>query len=304
MNTDLLQTPAVYPVGFSIPASIIVGGVPVKNRDFSALLPGDKSTYIYDKEEEYYQNYQESYYAVTRMKAGWDCMRHYEILANGCIPYFLNLDQCPKNVLWHFPKALVLQAMSLPGVAPGRIDHRVFDQAKYTELVEQLLQYTRVHLTTKAMAGYVLQKTNPRAKRVLFLSKQQHPDYLRCLLLHGFRELLGRNLVDVPKIDHLYDTYPAAETSKLYGKGFSYSRRLTDDPEIDRDRIEEKIQSHYFDLVIYGSIHRGIPHKDLVTRHYRPAEIVHICGEDLHLCEFLNEGYRHLFVRELFYFVK
>jgi hypothetical protein len=47
---------------------------------------------FYNTEEEYYNEYKKSYFAITTKKCGWDCMRHYEILANGCIPYFLNIE--------------------------------------------------------------------------------------------------------------------------------------------------------------------------------------------------------------------
>lgn len=43
-----------------------------------------KNTYIFENEEEYYNDYKKSLFAITRKKGGWDCMRHYEILACGC----------------------------------------------------------------------------------------------------------------------------------------------------------------------------------------------------------------------------
>jgi hypothetical protein len=30
-------------------------------------------------------------------KGGWDCLRHYEIIGNGCMPYFENIEKCPKK---------------------------------------------------------------------------------------------------------------------------------------------------------------------------------------------------------------
>lgn len=44
-------------------------------------------SYSYDTEAEYNKQYSESYFAVSSKKAGWDCLRHYEIIAAGCIPY-------------------------------------------------------------------------------------------------------------------------------------------------------------------------------------------------------------------------
>jgi serine/threonine protein kinase len=40
-------------------------------------------------------------------------MRHYEILGNNCIPYFVGLEDCPKNTLANLPKELLLEAREL-----------------------------------------------------------------------------------------------------------------------------------------------------------------------------------------------
>ena len=47
---------------------------------------------------------------------GWDCFRHYEILGNGAIPYFLDLESSPKQTMALLPKALLLKARALSGV--------------------------------------------------------------------------------------------------------------------------------------------------------------------------------------------
>jgi hypothetical protein len=66
---------------------------------------------------EYYKDYEEAYFGLTMKKeAGFECERHYEILARGSIPYFLDWDLYPSNVSVRLPKALITQAMSLPGV--------------------------------------------------------------------------------------------------------------------------------------------------------------------------------------------
>ena len=40
-------------------------------------------------------------------------MRHYEILANGCIPIFLDLENCPINTLTNLPKKCLLYCKKL-----------------------------------------------------------------------------------------------------------------------------------------------------------------------------------------------
>jgi hypothetical protein len=60
-----------------------------------------------------------------------------------------------------------------------------------------------------------------------------------------------------------------------------------------------------FDLkeqaAIYGSYHRGMPYYDLITGIYNPNEIILLCGEDLHCCNYNNylKNGHFVFVREL-----
>ncbi len=274
---------APFPINFSIPECKIVKDIPEKNLDFAPLMPGDLRTYIYNDEETYYKDYQRSYFAVTTKKAGWDCMRHYEILANGCIPYFVDLDKCRPETMHFLPRELIFEAMNLEGVSYLEIDHEKFDREKYFEILNKLLDYTRQKLTTKAMASYILETINYNGEgNILFLSPSLAPDYMRCLTLIGLKELFGDKVVDVPKIGHIYDTYPL-DPSALYGKGMSYTK-IIPDSDINRDNIEERIANKEFDLIVYGSIHRGMPCLELVQRLYEPGNVVYICGEDMHHC--------------------
>src|SRR5579862_5558247 len=232
----------VYPIQFSIPEHKIVKEIPEKDRDFAHIIPGDPNTYIYTDEEDYYTDYQHSYFAVTMKKAGWDCMRHYEILANGCIPYFVDLDKCDKDTMFFLPRDLILEAMNLPGVSYLHIDHSQFDTAKYYEILNKLLEHTRKYLTTRNMAQYILDTVHYTGTgKILYLSNDEDPDYLRCITLVGFKELLGDRVVDVPKIQHIYKSYPG-DIKRLYGKGFTYTKNVEDLP-IDRENIEERIRN-------------------------------------------------------------
>jgi hypothetical protein len=82
-------------------------------------------------------------------KAGWDCMRHYEILGNYCIPYFVGLEDCPKNTLANLPKELLLE---------GRELAKNFDEHKYFSILNELFDYTKNNLTTKNLAKYVIER--------------------------------------------------------------------------------------------------------------------------------------------------
>ncbi len=294
LSTSLIH-PKPQPVQFSISETKVVKSVPNKTRDFAYIVPGKLETYIYDNEEDYYKGYQESYFAVTCKKAGWDCLRHYEILANGCIPYFIDIDQCPEKTLAYFPKDLVREAMQLEGVSYLHIDHSKFNKKRYYEILEQLLEYTRNYLTSRKMAEHVLNCVNYSGQgKVLFLSRDQYPDYLRCTMLIGFKELLGDRLVDFPKIEHIYVNFKA-DIRTIYGKGITYTKIVEDIP-LDRENIEQRIANHEFELIVYGSVHRGLLFHDLVRAFYPKEKIVYLCGEDAHFCTFAHLD--NLFLRE------
>ena len=298
-----------HPIGFSIPEEKIVTEIPLKDLDF-AHVTGREKIYIYKTEEPYYKGYQRSYFALTWKKSGWDCLRHYEILANGCIPYFPGLEGCHENTMTFFPKKLVFEAMRLDGVYQGSIDHSKFDKAKYFDLLSQILAHTREHLSTKAMANYVLKTMRYTGKKkILYLAFQQYPDLLRDMTLGGLKSLLGNQVVDLPKIEHIYKSYDKA-VSWLHARGFSYAK-IVDDIPVDRENIEERIKNREFEIIIYGSAHRGLLFHHLIHQYYQPSEIAYLCGQDAHItqtpktpynkmercpCEF--RGARNLFLRE------
>jgi len=284
-----------FPVQYSIPEVKIIKEIPVKDRDFAFIIPGQLKTYIYDTELDYYQDYQRSYFAVTCKKGGWDCLRHYEILANGCIPYFIDIDKCNPDTMHFLPKDLIMQAMNLEGVSYLNIDHTKFNKEKYDELLHKLLEHTRKHLTTKAMAQYLLNTIHYSGTgNILFLSKDVSPDYMQACTLIGLKEMFHEKVVDFPKLEYLYKTYQG-DIRLLYGKGFTYSKNL-DDSVINRNNIKQRIKNKEFDLIIYGSVHRGLPFYDLVLRTYPTEKIVYICGEDAHHCEYV--ALSQMFLRE------
>lgn len=141
--------PQVKPISFAIPSSIIVNKSPVKSRRLAFIQPGKPETYIYKTEEDYYKGYQESYWGLTTKKAGWDCLRHYEIMANGCIPYFPDIYECPNEIMVDFPKEIIKYTNYL-------FDNNVQGGWEVKYYLNQLVDYTRAYLTTKELANYVL----------------------------------------------------------------------------------------------------------------------------------------------------
>ncbi len=98
----------LFPISFSIPTIKVDFVKTNKIRNKAICDPTDRSTYIYKNEKDYYQGYKEARFGNTMKKAGWDCMRHYEILANGCIPT-IDLNLCPEQTMTSFPKQLCIK---------------------------------------------------------------------------------------------------------------------------------------------------------------------------------------------------
>jgi hypothetical protein len=134
------------PIHFAIPECKITQTFLNKTQEYGSIIPGQDG-YKFDIEQEYYNDYNKSYFGVTMKKAGWDCMRHYEILANHCVPYFLDLESCPKQTLTNLPKELLIEARELA---------LNFDQSKYDTILNELFNYTKNNLTTKHLAKYIL----------------------------------------------------------------------------------------------------------------------------------------------------
>jgi hypothetical protein len=296
----------LFPITFSIPKEKICEISIQKTKILSNLIPGNISTYIYNTEQEYYNEYQKSYFAITTKKGGWDCLRHYEILANRCIPLFKNINECPTNTLFLLPKNLLIEANNLYNnkfINKKINEINIEDINEYNILQNKLLEYTKNYLTTDKIAKYILQKTNyENVSKVLYISPDVRPDYLKCLTLHGFKSILGSNCHDYPKIPHIYKSQNI-NYANLYGKGMTYTNLLEQnlhDTSLDMN-IVDNIKNKYYDIIIYGSYHRGMPYYDLIRTIYKPNEIILLCGEDLHNCDnhyFLNKEH-FVFVREM-----
>jgi len=137
----------MFPISFAIPTTK-VNFNKNKTKNFAHITPLDKSTYIYNNELDYYKDYSEARFGTTLKKAGWDCMRHYEILANGCLPYFLNLEKCPELTMQSFPKQLCISVLEQIGKTSA--------EKVYTDLIDKVEEHVLNNNTTKALANYFI----------------------------------------------------------------------------------------------------------------------------------------------------
>lgn len=148
INTDL----HIHPIGFGIPKELISHGTK-KTKEFAYIDPNDRKTYIYDNEESYYQDYRESYFAWTQKKAGWDCLRHYEILMNGCFPAMRNIHQMPFRTMTAFPLFIVRDYFD---------KHGYKFTSEYWEYWDKLMEHTIRCNTTEAVFGQMMWRLNQK----------------------------------------------------------------------------------------------------------------------------------------------
>lgn len=179
---ERLSNDQTHPISFAVPKEIIVNAIPEKEYYLMPLVPGVKSTYIYSDEATYYKAYQSSLFGLTWKKAGWDCLRHYEILSQGCLPLFIDIHHLPESLMKTFPKEQVSKLldvavriegykkdmkfyygeehspvdMAITNVNFSTMEFTDPDSYGYYEIANDLLEYTKKHLTTEYLAEYVI----------------------------------------------------------------------------------------------------------------------------------------------------
>ena len=313
----------IYPLSYSIPDECIVDYIDVVSRkttEFAGLNPKDKNTYKFNAHDEdsYHKMYQNSLFAQTMKKGGWDCLRHYEILANGCIPIFENLDLCPSLTLTTLPKELLKEASEK--LLPWNYDNKPL----YNQYLKKILEHTKSFCSTSESVQYffsVLPKEiKEKTRNVLLIMGNCGVNYSRETFWIGMKryiQSIGGVAVEYPKIDFLYKNYQG-EKENLYGKGYTYAYRLDDDYSFTNEEIEKKIEDHFFDMIIYGKVgpdegyEGSIPSMPLwnrVVKKYNKNQLVFLYGGDecinlttdnhYHNHILSHSQFAHCFVREL-----
>src|SRR5882724_3482615 len=153
---ELTSVDRAYPISFGIPKEKIIDPIPEKIRLLAPCDPRDRSTFIYspDLQADYYRQYGESYFGYTRRQGGWDCMRHYEIMAAGAVPYFEGIENCPAGMMTFIPRDNLFTA---------RILHDNWTSSEkdidsYKKVLSSIRFALINYLTTESLAKYVLGK--------------------------------------------------------------------------------------------------------------------------------------------------
>ena len=249
-----------------------------------------------------------SFYSPTLRKAGWDTLRHYEILSTLTIPYFADIESAPSTVMPFLPREMIMKGMELidnitltrdAHGTPQTIALDKFSLDRYFKLLCCIREHTEKYLTTKALAKYMLKKTNNEgAKRVLLLlgdtSIYDPFDFVAYSIIHGMKEILGDRVTDYPKDFLLYeyspfdeglDRYESIRKRSIHGMGYTLSRKLRDSPQINRstEEVLKNIREKAYDVIVYLQFQRGTPFLDDVLRYYDSESIIFVDGEDVAL---------------------
>ena len=143
-------------ISFSIPQEKIVEKLPQKTKTFpkhivdievANKIDGSLTAYAFDNEKDYYADLQASKFGITTKRSGWDCLRHYEIAANGCVPCFRDLDKKPPTcaphgldetncVIYHNYEDLISKINSI-------------DEPKYKELQANALAWVKANSSVR-----------------------------------------------------------------------------------------------------------------------------------------------------------
>lgn len=148
-------------VAFSIPAEKIAGAPPPKDKEFPrhivdqevAAAMGAGTGYAFSEEADYYADLQASRWGITTKRAGWDCIRHYEVTANGAVPCFRHLDRKPATCAPHGLGAA--NAVGYRDWADLRWQIESVRDDRYAELQAGALAWARAN-TTETRAREVL----------------------------------------------------------------------------------------------------------------------------------------------------
>lgn len=249
----------IYPLGYSYPSELFLNVSSPKTNVWAEVIPGLRETYRFDTEQEYYKMYQSSRFAFTWKKGGWDCLRHYEIIANGCLPVFRDIDQCPDDTLVNLPKYL-LQRINKE-LIPWR-ETKEHEQL-YQTLSSELLDYCLESTTCEKTANKFLEILGlPGESKILLLTCDPGPNYSREFTFIGLNRVLKENAglcISYPELSHIYQDFPLSEAQKLYGKGFGYARKIKRSHPKEKhpwtkEEIRNSILTKEWDYILFGKV--------------------------------------------------
>jgi hypothetical protein len=158
-------------INFAIPEEKIFTGEAVKTKEFpahivdvelAARLPSAGAGYKFSTEAEYYADLRAARFGITTKRAGWDCLRHYEIAANGAVPCFRDLALKPASCAPHG----LHDGNSLSYATVEELLAKIarLDAEAYTRLRAGALAWAREQ-STRALAARLLVESGVKAEK-------------------------------------------------------------------------------------------------------------------------------------------
>ena len=145
---------SVRPIAFSIPEEKLATGEEPKTKllathvvdpEVQALVPGTATSYAFSEEADYTADLRASRFGITTKRAGWDCMRHYEQAAAGCVPCFRDLGSKPSSCAPHGLDATNCVPYTDPAALLRRIE--AMGEDEYASLRAGALDWARRNTT-------------------------------------------------------------------------------------------------------------------------------------------------------------
>jgi hypothetical protein len=143
-------------ISFSIPAEKLLGDVSAtKTRLLASHVVdpevaqrlGVGTSYAFSDERAYYADLRSARFGITVKRAGWDCLRHYEQAANGCVPCFRDLDRKPPRSAPHGLDQTNCVSYRTYDELATRLD--AIDESAYASLRAGALAWARANTTER-----------------------------------------------------------------------------------------------------------------------------------------------------------
>lgn len=166
----IVEGEKVWPTGFGIPYERIM---PISLSNKSQLIQstapyhstfqypsdmwGSNKHYKFFDEDDYYNDLRKSWFGLTSIKGGWDCMRHYEIMAAGTLLLFRDYNKKPKLCS---PVDLPCFTYSTPEELNGLFNTLIKNNKPTKEYIDMLFRqrdWLFKNATTEARAINILQ---------------------------------------------------------------------------------------------------------------------------------------------------
>lgn len=213
------QNKGIYPISFSVPTYYSnKDGGDIKERLLSHVIPGE--AYAYNSLQDYLNQYSTSVFGLTHKKGGWDCFRHLEIISTGCLPVMPDIEFCPEFTMVHYPKAEMAQVV------------RAFERGRRPDpsVYEFFSSWAQAHLSSRSMMRQIFEVLGKSPKRLLFFDQALplRADYLSVFALIGLLQNEDYHVDVAFPVDYIFSHW-TGEPSRLYGKGFGYSKVIGQD---------------------------------------------------------------------------